>query len=89
MRDLYRRVLHIGPYYPHPEGMHFVRRKAKEMFRENADVSDEVRCSQPRPVRRAAPPRLARAPRCRAGRGGAYGFRRLPTTITRLAESRL
>lgn len=42
VRDLYRRVLLVGPQYPHPEGLDFVRRKAKAMFRENAELTDEI-----------------------------------------------
>ena len=40
VRDLYKRVLVVGADYP--AGMEVVRRKAKEYFRENAHLTDEI-----------------------------------------------
>lgn len=41
VRDLYRRVLVVGRDFPHPEGMAYVRRRAKQMFRENEGLTSE------------------------------------------------
>lgn len=40
VRDLYKRVLTVGRDYP--SGLSHVREKAKEAFRKNADVENEV-----------------------------------------------
>jgi hypothetical protein len=40
VRDLYKRVLHVGRDYP--LGLEWVRRKSKAWFRQNAALQDEV-----------------------------------------------
>ena len=40
VRDLYKRVLTVGMDYP--GGLEVVRRKAKEHFRENSHLTDEI-----------------------------------------------
>lgn len=40
VRDLYKRVLHVGQDYP--GGIEVVKRKAKEYFRNNAHLTDEI-----------------------------------------------
>jgi hypothetical protein len=40
VRDLYKRVLAVGRDYP--LGLDYVRNKAKEAFRANANLTDEV-----------------------------------------------
>ena len=40
VRDLYKRVLTVGLDYP--GGLEVVRRKAKEHFRENSHLTDDI-----------------------------------------------
>ena len=39
--NLYKRVVYVGKHYPHPEGWPWLRRKAKEKFHQNRDLTDE------------------------------------------------
>ncbi len=41
VRDLYKRILFVGRTYPHPQGLEFVKQKAKKEFGLRKDLVNE------------------------------------------------
>lgn len=41
VRDLYKRILFAGRTYPHPQGLEFVKQKAKKEFEKRKDLNNE------------------------------------------------